>query len=128
MSKMRNLLLKKLDELRANLKNPKLKFNIVAHSMGGLIARYAAMYGKADLTARNARPTWKGANYFNNISLIATPNGGSLSAFNSLLNGFSLFGGGKLNLPFVQNLSKYDLFTIPSIYQLLPHDGMVRRL
>ncbi|MEP7037088.1 MAG: hypothetical protein ABI891_01990, partial [Acidobacteriota bacterium] len=72
------------------------------------------------------RPTWKGASYFNNISLIATPNGGSLSALNSLLNGFSLFGGGKLNLPFVQNLSKYDLFTIPAIYQLLPHDGMVR--
>ncbi|CAN5452446.1 hypothetical protein BH20ACI1_BH20ACI1_09990 [soil metagenome] len=119
-------LLKKLDELRANLKNPKLKFNIVAHSMGGLIARYAAMYGKADLTTRSVRATWKGANYFNNISLIATPNGGSLSALNSLLNGFSLFGGGKLNLPFVQNLSKYDLFTIPSIYQLLPHDGMVR--
>ncbi len=119
------ILLKKLDELRANLKKPKLKFNIVAHSMGGLIARYAAMYGKADLTARSVRPTWKGANYFNNISLIATPNGGSLSAFNSLLNGFSLFGSGKLNLPFVQNLSKYDLFTIPAIYQLLPHDGMV---
>ena len=121
-----HLLLKKLDELRAKLKNPKLKFNVVAHSMGGLIARYAEMYGKADLTARSVRPTWKGASYFNNISLIATPNGGSLSALNSLLNGFSLFGGGKLNLPFVQNLSEYDLFTIPSIYQLLPHDGMVR--
>ncbi len=120
-----HILLQKLDELRAKLKTPKLKFNIVAHSMGGLIARYAEMYGKADLTARSARPTWKGAEYFNNISLIATPNGGSLSALNSLLNGFSLFGSGKLNLPFVQNLSKYDLFTIPSIYQLLPHDGMV---
>ena len=120
------ILLKKLDELRAKLKSPKLKFNVVAHSMGGLIARYAEMYGKADLTARSVRPTWKGANYFNNILLVATPNGGSLSALNSLLNGFSLFGGGKLNLPFVQNLSKYDLFTIPSIYQLLPHDGMVR--
>ncbi len=119
-------LLGKLDELRAKLNKPKLKFNIVAHSMGGLIARYAAMYGKGELKAGKPVPTWKGANYFNNISLVATPNGGSLSSLNSLLNGFSLFGGGKLNLPFVQNLSKYDLFTIPSIYQLLPHDGMVR--
>ena len=120
------ILLQKLDELRTKLNRPDLKFNVVAHSMGGLIARYAAMYGKADLTARNVRPTWKGANYFNNISLVATPNGGSLSALNSLLNGFSLFGGGKINLPFIQNLSKYDLFTIPSIYQLLPHDDMIR--
>lgn len=120
------ILLQKLDELRTKLDRPDLKFNIIAHSMGGLIARYAAMYGKADLSARNPRPTWKGAPYFNQISLVATPNGGSLSALNSLLNGFSLFGGGKLNLPFVQNLSKYDLFTIPSIFQLLPHNGMVR--
>jgi len=119
-------LLQKLDEFRAKLKRPDLKFNIVAHSMGGLIARYAAMYGKADLPAGNFRPVWKGASYFNNISLIATPNGGSLSALNSLLNGFSLFGSGKLNLPFVQNLTKYDLFTLPALYQLLPHDGMVR--
>ena len=119
-------LLQKLDELRTKLKSPNLKFNIVAHSMGGLIARYALMYGKADLTGKSLRPMWKGAAYFNNISLIATPNGGSLSALNSLLNGFSLFGSGKLNLPFIQNLSKYDLFTIPAIYQLLPHDGLVR--
>jgi pimeloyl-ACP methyl ester carboxylesterase len=121
-----HILLQKMDALRAKLKRPDLKFNIVAHSMGGLIARYAAMYGKADLTARNFRPTWKGASYINSILLVATPNGGSLSALNSLLNGFSLFGGGKVNLPFLQNLSKYDLFTIPSIYQLLPHDRMVR--
>ena len=120
------VLLQKLDELRTKLNRPDLKFNIVAHSMGGLIARYAAMYGKADLTARNSRPTWKGATYFNQISLVATPNGGSLSALNSLLYGFSLFGGGKINLPFIQNLSKYDLFTIPSIFQLLPHTDMVR--
>ncbi|MDQ3181901.1 MAG: hypothetical protein M3Q33_15460, partial [Acidobacteriota bacterium] len=52
------ILLEKMDELRAKFNRPDLKFNIVAHSMGGLIARYAAMYGKADLTARNLRPTW----------------------------------------------------------------------
>ena len=117
-------LLKKMDELRAKLGRPKQQFNVVAHSMGGLIARYAAMYGKADLKP-NMRPNWAGASYFNNILLVAVPNGGSTSALNSLLNGFSLFGSGKINLPFVQNLTKYDLFTIPSIYQLLPHKNMV---
>ena len=121
-----HILLQKLDELRAKLNRPDLKFNVVAHSMGGLIARYAQMYGKADLPTRNLRPSWKGAAYFNTISLVATPNGGSLSALNSLLNGFSLFGSGKINLPFVQNLTKYDLFTIPSIYQLLPPSAMTR--
>jgi pimeloyl-ACP methyl ester carboxylesterase len=120
------ILLQKLDTIRAKLNRPDLKFNVIAHSMGGLVARYAAMYGKADLTARMARPTWKGASYFNSISLVATPNAGATSTLDSIINGFSLFGSGKLNLPFVQNLGRADLFTIPSIYQLLPHTGTVR--
>lgn len=119
-------LLNKIDAVRTKLNAPNLKFNVIAHSMGGLISRYAAMYGKADLGGKNPRPTWKGAEYFNSISLVATPNSGALSSLDSLLNGFSLFGSGKLNLPFIQNLSKYDLFTIPSVYQLLPHAGTAR--
>lgn len=119
------ILLEKLDNLRAKLNRPDLKFNVIAHSMGGLITRYAAMYGKADLSVRT-RPTWKGATYFNSIALVATPNAGALSSLDSMINGFSLFGSGKINLPFVQNLSRSDLFTIPSIYQLLPHTGTAR--
>ena len=121
-----HILLKKIDEIRAKLKKPELKFDIIAHSMGGLISRYALMYGKSDLSGQRMRPDWSGASYFNNIMLVGVPNGGSLPALDSLLNGFSLFGSGKINLPFIRNLSKFDLFTIPSIYQLLPHDGMVR--
>jgi hypothetical protein len=119
------ILLEKLDNLRTKLNRPDLKFNVIAHSMGGLLTRYAAMYGKTDLTARS-RPTWKGASYFNSISLVATPNAGALQSLDSMLNGFSFFGSGKINLPFVQNLSRSDLFTIPSIYQLLPHAGTAR--
>lgn len=119
-------LLKKLDNLKTKFDRSDLKFDIVAHSMGGLITRYALMYGTADINSGKLRPDWAGAGYFNTIMLVATPNGGSLPALDSLINGFSLFGSGKINLPFVQNLSKFDLFSIPSIYQLLPHDGMVR--
>jgi alpha-beta hydrolase superfamily lysophospholipase len=36
------LLINRIDELKSKLKRPDLKFNIIAHSMGGLIARYAA--------------------------------------------------------------------------------------
>ena len=98
-----------------------MRFNVIAHSMGGLIARYAAMYGDADIPRGRLRPTWAGARNFDKIFLLGTPNEGSVQALDSLLNGFSLFGGG-LNLPFVQNLSRFDVFTIPSIFQLLPHE------
>ena len=114
------LLMQKIDSLKRKLKRPNLKFNVIAHSMGGLIARYAAMYGNADLPRGKPRPTWAGARNFDKIFLLGTPNGGSVQALDSMLNGFSFIGGG-INLPFVQNLSKFDVFTIPSIYQLLPH-------
>lgn len=120
------ILIEKLDNLRAKLNRPDLKVSVVAHSMGGLITRYAAMYGKDELVARSPRPTWKGANYFSSISLVATPNAGATSTLDSMVNGYSLFGSGKINLPFVQNLSRSDLFTLQSMFQLLPHAGSLR--
>ena len=121
------ILTQKIQSLKAKLRQPNLKFNVIAHSMGGLIARYATMYGTADLPAgtRKPVPNWTGAKHFNKIFLVGTPNEGSLPALDSLINGFSFLGGG-LNLPFVQNLSRFDIFTIPSVYQLLPQTGTLR--
>lgn len=115
------LLMRQIDALKRKLKKPRLKFNVIAHSMGGLIARYAAMYGKADLPTGKPRPTWAGAWSLDKVFLLGTPNEGSVYALKALLDGFSYFGGG-LNLPFVQNISRFDTFTIPSLYQLLPHE------
>ncbi len=122
------LLIRRIDELKAKLKKPNLKFNIIAHSMGGLIARYAAKYGDADLPGggRLPRATWAGAKNINKIFLLGTPNEGSVSALNSLINGLGLLSANRINLPFIQDLSKYDVFTIPAAYQLLPHAGTIR--
>ena len=116
------LLVQRIEALKRRLGKPNLKFNVIAHSMGGLIARYAAMYGNADLPAGNPKPTWAGARNFDKIFLLGTPNEGSVQSLEALLEGFSYIGGG-LNLPFIQNISRFDVFTIPSIYQLLPHEG-----
>ena len=113
------LLFRRIEALKRRLGKPNLKFNVIAHSMGGLVARYAAMYGTADLSD-TPRPTWAGAKHFDKIFLLGTPNDGSIMALDALLNGFSYIGGG-LNLPFIQDISRYDVFTIPSIYQLLPN-------
>ena len=115
------LLIRRIEALKRRLGKPDLKFNIIAHSMGGLIARYAAMYGNAELSA-TAKPTWAGGRHFSKIFLLGTPNEGSIESLSSLLNGFSYVGGG-LNLPFIQDITRFDVFTIPSAYQLLPPPG-----
>ena len=121
------LLVRQIQMLKRRLKKPDLKFDVIAHSMGGLITRYAAMYGDVDLPGggRKPVPTWSGAGSFRKIFLLGTPNEGSVLSLNSLANGVSFFGI-SINLPFIQNLTKFDLFTIPSTYQLLPSDGTLK--
>ncbi len=121
------LLINRIDELKRKLNRPDLKFNIIAHSMGGLIARYAAMYGSADLPAGTRRivPTWAGATRINKIFLVGTPNEGSITSLDALINGYAI-GPKGVNIPFIQDLTRFDMFTIPALFQLLPHSGTIR--
>ncbi|MEP6946219.1 MAG: hypothetical protein ABJA02_09905 [Acidobacteriota bacterium] len=118
------LLVRKIAALKRRLRKPNLKFDVIAHSMGGIIARYAAMYGDAPLPADGRKPVsrWAGGRNFDKIILLGTPNEGSVLALNSLLNGLRL-GGIKIDLPFVRDMTKFDVFTIPSAFQLLPAPG-----
>ncbi len=118
------LLIDRIETLKRKLGRPQLKFNVVAHSMGGLVSRYAAMYGDSDIPNGQIRPNWAGAKHFNKVFLIGTPNEGSVSALKALIEGVSYFGSG-INIPFVRNINSLDVFTIPSTYQLLPHSGVV---
>jgi len=88
-------LVRRVEELKRKLNRPDLRFNIVAHSMGGLVARYAAMYGDSDLPSGNAAPvpTWAGASFISKVFMMGTPNQGSAEAFAALLDGFSITEG-----------------------------------
>lgn len=121
------LLIRKIETLKIKLKKPELKVDIVAHSMGGIIARYAAMYGNSDLPAANTKPqpTWAGATLFDKVILIATPNEGAALALSSLVEGFTI-SGMRIDMPFLHDTSKFTLFTLPSVYQLLPAPGTFR--
>ncbi len=120
-----HLLLRKIEKLRKDTNNPKIKFNILAHSMGGLIARYAAMYGKTDLPKGNPKPNWAGEEYFSKLFFFGTPNEGSADALQILLRGRSSLGVG-VDLPFIRNLTPLDIATMPAVFQLLPHSGTER--
>jgi hypothetical protein len=115
--------------LKTKLNRPDLKFNIVAHSMGGLIARYAAMYGDADLPAEAAPvPNWAGASHINRIVMFGVPNEGSADAFATLLRGYSFTEGLRPQIRLFNTFSKEVAFSSPSVFQLLPHSGATRFL
>ncbi|WP_372366882.1 esterase/lipase family protein [Candidatus Uabimicrobium sp. HlEnr_7] len=91
-----------------------VKFDIVAHSMGGLVARYYLQYGGVDITEQQDKKiTWEGAKRVSRLIQVGTPNTGSISAVDALYNG--------QEYSFV--LPKFQatlLTTYPSLYQLLP--------
>ena len=123
-------LVRRVERLKTKLQRPDLKFNIVAHSMGGLIARYASMYGDADLPEGDGpiQPTWAGAAHISKIVMIGVPNEGSTDAFASLLEGYSVTEGLRRRVPLLNKLTAEDIVTAPSVFQLLPHRDAVRFL
>ena len=123
-------LVRRLERLKTKLQRPDLKFNIVAHSMGGLIARYASMYGDTDLPEGEGpiRPTWAGAAHISKIVMIGVPNEGSADAFASLLEGYSITEGLRRRVPLLNKLTAEDIVTTPTVFQLLPHREAVKFL
>jgi pimeloyl-ACP methyl ester carboxylesterase len=123
-------LVKRVETLKRRLNRPDLRFNIVAHSMGGLIARYAAMYGDKELPKEEhpLEPDWAGASFINKLFMFGTPNEGSAEALNTLINGYSITEGLRRRVRLLNKLSREDLLTIPSVYQLLPHGNAAQFL
>jgi pimeloyl-ACP methyl ester carboxylesterase len=95
--------------------DPGLRFNVVGHSMGGLIARYYLRYGTAE-PEEGAPVTWAGARRIQNLVLVATPNGGGIHALEVLLY------GNKVGLS-QATLAAPVIARMPSVYQLMPPRG-----
>jgi len=105
----------KLEYEKRGIKRDEIKFDIVAHSLGGLLARYFVRYGSESLPEDGSLPqiTWDGANYIDKLVIIGTPNAGAYGAIETVVNGrdFGLF------------LPKYEsaiIATFPSMPQQFP--------
>lgn len=122
------ILIQRMEAVKRSVKRPDLKFDILAHSMGGLVARYAAMYGAADLpiTRGKINPTWAGAKHINKLLMFGVPNEGSFGAFEALINGYPIVA--ERNLPFVDDFSAEDVLSSPALFQLMPNHRSARFL
>jgi pimeloyl-ACP methyl ester carboxylesterase len=114
-----HMLMRRMTAVKRALKRPSLKFDIIAHSMGGLVARYAAMYGMSQPPTSRPVPNWSGAAHINKLMMFGTPNEGSYGSIEALLNGHPIVANRKL--PLVDDLKPEDVMTAPSVFQLLPH-------
>jgi pimeloyl-ACP methyl ester carboxylesterase len=124
------LLERRLRALKEKLHRPDLRFNILAHSMGGLVARYAAMYGDADLPADSVepQPSWAGAADINKIIMLGVPNEGSADAFSTLIDGYSITEGLRRRIPLLSKLTAEESVTAPALFQLMPHRNAAKFL
>ena len=118
------LLATRIARLKERLNRPDLRFDLIAHSMGGLVARYYAMYGERDALAEaEPRPDWSGAANIHRLLMFGTPNAGSMDAFRSLLRGYSVTEADKPRLQLFRALGLAMIFSAPSAYQLMPRNG-----
>ncbi len=102
-----------LNEIREDWGDPGLRFDIIAHSMGGSITRYYARYGTEDVVDDNDFPVnGHGAERIRKAILVGTPNLGSVKAIQALVEG--------LEIRFVQPPAEVSV-TYSSAYMMLPH-------
>lgn len=110
----------RIREIQANTGDPRTRVDIVAHSMGGLVAEYYLLYGNEDVLERDPMPppSYAGAANVRRLILLGTPNQGSLQALRYLHEGYRVG---------FRRISNLATFTMPAIYQLLPSGAAVRQ-
>lgn len=102
-----------VDQIKKDFADPDLKVDLVAHSMGGLVARYYLRYGRVDLLDGNDFPVnYHGARNVRRTILLGTPNLGSVRTLHAFITGMPIG---------LRRAATETLVTMPSIYQLFPH-------
>lgn len=106
-----------IERVRDARGDPEEKVILIAHSYGGLIARYYLMYGGRDALEENAAPPdGAGARNVEAVAFLGTPHGGAVSLFDFVFRGYGYLYDGQL-------IRNDEILSMPSSYQLLPRPG-----
>jgi hypothetical protein len=97
------------------VKDYDVQFDVIAHSMGGLLSRYYLRYGDQNLPEDGSFPVldWRGAKNIDKLIIVGTPNSGYLDTCLELVNGLQVAPGMPAYQPGM-------IGTFPSYYQMLP--------
>ncbi len=79
-------------EVLYGVKDFDVQFDLIGHSMGGLVSRYYLLYGTADLPEDGEKPniTWAGSKYIDRLIILGTPNAGYLDTLLEMQKGTDL--------------------------------------
>lgn len=104
-------------ELIHGIRKYDVKFDLIAHSMGGLLSRYYLRYGgqPVERIKLNRPVPWSGAQHVEKLIMVGTPNAGSVEAVDNFFNGMAIG-------PLLPSFDTTVVGTIPAVYQLLPRN------
>lgn len=107
--------LQKQYEKLYGIKDYDVQFDIIAHSMGGLLSRYYLRYGNQDLPENGSMPKfdWRGSKYIDKLIIVGTPNAGYLDTCIEMTEGLRIDPRAPVYPPAVVG-------TFPTYYQMLP--------
>lgn len=105
-----------IEQIKRDHGNRDLRVDIVAHSNGGLLARYYARYGTAPLPDTGPfEPDNSGARNIRRLLLVGTPNLGTAQPILSLLRGEEIG---------LRHIPPEVMATCPGTMQLMPHPSV----
>jgi len=100
-----------IERIREEHHDPRLRVDVIAHSNGGLVARYFVRHGARPLAGTPIEPSFEGAQVTPPLLLIGTPNLGTMQPVLSLLRGEEIG---------LRHIPPEVVATCPGIAQLMP--------
>jgi hypothetical protein len=105
-----------IERIRADYGDPGLQVDILAHSNGGLLARYYSRYGTADLRESGPfKPTGAGLPAIRRLLLVGTPNFGTMQPVLSYLRGEEIV---------LRRMPAEVMATCTGAPQMMPHPAL----